>query len=418
MAPLIFISHASASRPLADAFRNLLVLGGLPAQQIFYTSGVDTTVPEWTEFNSALFTKVREATAFLSIIDSAYLQSGPCLMELGGATTLELPVFAVVVPGVSFEDVNRTLGTRQAWSLAPEKIGATLDRLQDFVQEKFNLTTSAATWSTAKTEVRRMLEDAASVAVIDASPEFEVRGASRTWSTFFDRLYEHASSSWSYSLNEDPRYWDGVVVGRRRLVSLVDGLDHLNISFTRAEDAVLPFVADRPPVVKPRQLHRSGEGDIHFAPAHHSLGAKFAFKILFRPSLSVGEVADVSFTIAFDRYKFACREDILMATQPLEGGSRDWDYNSRDVEFPTDELVLEAFIPMSLQASPIDVGVSRRGMPFESERAMLRRSGGFKVSREQRAGEEGWLVRVHRESPPLSTLYRIRWTPPHRSTES
>jgi hypothetical protein len=45
----IFISHASADRKLADLLRDMLVLGGIPRERIFYSSSRATGIPSGTD---------------------------------------------------------------------------------------------------------------------------------------------------------------------------------------------------------------------------------------------------------------------------------------------------------------------------------------------------------------------------------
>lgn len=412
--PRVFISHASASKVLADAIRDMLVVGGVPESMIFYSSSAATGVPDWSEFNSAIFGTLSSSRLVIALIDDAFLTSAPCLMELGGATTTEARVVGLVVPPVTFDVVNRRLGPRQTWSLQDDRVMETLDHVHDAVRATLGLELPSTSWARAKTDflaARASMSTTGTKDVAVASGDFLLHGAGRSWPTFYDRIYEIFGTEWTYAPGTEPGFWNGSNVARRRVTSLVDGMERMELAYTRGEDS-LAFGPDRVPSVTLLRSERAGNREVRILPAHNRSGARFAYNVSFNPPLERGETADVTTRVDIPNYQYAHRQQILRATESLVGRTRDWGDNNFTVTFPTERFIQSVFLPTELGAAPIGIAAKRGTLPFDDEQRTLVENRHFTCEQTVHESSPGWRLRCDRPVPPLRTNYSLKWMPP------
>ena len=106
--PLIFLSHAGRDKLLADAAKNLLVLGlNLRQSDVFYTSGVATGIPIGANSNVYMQDRLRGAKLVVSLLTPGFYESAYCMCELGYQQAIEgIDVYPIVCPPISTADLG------------------------------------------------------------------------------------------------------------------------------------------------------------------------------------------------------------------------------------------------------------------------------------------------------------------------
>lgn len=95
---LIFLSHSSSDKKLADQFKNLLVMGfDLRRSNIFYTSNNATGIPIGVDGNQYMQEQLKGAEIIISLITPSFYESAYCMCELGYQSHLkDVIVFPIV----------------------------------------------------------------------------------------------------------------------------------------------------------------------------------------------------------------------------------------------------------------------------------------------------------------------------------
>ena len=104
----VFISHASADKPIIDSFvDNVLVLGlGLRKEEIVYTSNEVYGVAPGDDISRYIKENIAEATVVLLMISSEYKQSEVCLNEMGAAWALDKSFISVLLPETGYDKLG------------------------------------------------------------------------------------------------------------------------------------------------------------------------------------------------------------------------------------------------------------------------------------------------------------------------
>jgi len=81
----VFISHATADKPLADAVQTLMETGvGLPHHEVFCASLEGLGIPEGThDFKEFIRIQMLECDTVVALISENYYSSAFCMCELG-----------------------------------------------------------------------------------------------------------------------------------------------------------------------------------------------------------------------------------------------------------------------------------------------------------------------------------------------
>ncbi len=138
----IFISHAVADQALAKMLVDFLKEAiGVPEPAIFCSSVKGHHIPLGEDFNAYIKQQLQNPKLVILLMTPAYMESSFCLMELGAAWARNAASLAVVVPPISYHEVTKTLGLKQAWDIT-DKPG-----LVDFRE----LIVGIATWKNEQT---------------------------------------------------------------------------------------------------------------------------------------------------------------------------------------------------------------------------------------------------------------------------
>jgi hypothetical protein len=149
----IFISHASADRELAGLLQRALVLGGVPPNQIFYSSERLTGIPAGQNVAEYIRQSLREAGLVIELLTPTFLTRPRCLMELGGAWVSGTPTFPIVVPPLTVQAARDAIGDVHLVSMSANESNRDLfSELQDRIHEDLTLNLSARQWGAAIAE--------------------------------------------------------------------------------------------------------------------------------------------------------------------------------------------------------------------------------------------------------------------------
>ncbi len=111
----VFISYTSKDKALVDALVDLLQTGaGISADDVFAFSLAGQGVPPNANFVDYIKKELQRCGAVLAVISPDYHKSAFCLRELGAAWVLSENLYPLVVPPLSFGDLDSILTASQA----------------------------------------------------------------------------------------------------------------------------------------------------------------------------------------------------------------------------------------------------------------------------------------------------------------
>src|SRR5580704_16581214 len=149
--PRIFISHASADKPLVDPFVTTIVQLGCEVSKdlIFYSSGEDTGVPWGSTLNSYIRSQMESVSLVVAIISPTFQTRPFCVAELGAAWSQVGKLFPIAVPGLEYTDMQGVLAGLSVRTLSDS---AALDELHDQVCNLLGTSPGAKTWGRHKSQ--------------------------------------------------------------------------------------------------------------------------------------------------------------------------------------------------------------------------------------------------------------------------
>lgn len=155
---VVFVSHASADNVLIDEFVDTILRNGcgLAPQEIFYSSGADTSVPDGQDLLEYVREQVGETGLVVTMLTPTFGTRPVCVAEMGAAWGSTGKLFPLLVPGMERTDLEGVLSTQLVEYMDNE--GA-LDRLHDKVVELSGRKVGSATWTRAKRKWHRRLNE-------------------------------------------------------------------------------------------------------------------------------------------------------------------------------------------------------------------------------------------------------------------
>lgn len=154
----IFLSHAFADKALADLLRDTLVLGGVLEDRIFYSSDRSSGIPSGQAVGSYLRQSLQNSGLVIELLSQTFLTRPMCLMELGGAWTLDTPTYPIVVPPLTRDEAIRQIGNIQMGMLGTDtEIGGIFDELHDRLAQDLSIQTKVTTWNRAIANFKQQL---------------------------------------------------------------------------------------------------------------------------------------------------------------------------------------------------------------------------------------------------------------------
>lgn len=131
----VFISHASKDDLVGREVINLLQLIGVKHQQIFYTSSAGYGIPLGKDWVETLRSEVSNEGVVISLLSKNYFSSQICLLEMGATWVLSKLHIPVLIPPLTFKDINDVINSTQGFQI--------LDRLR---------------WSSLKRELEKLFD--------------------------------------------------------------------------------------------------------------------------------------------------------------------------------------------------------------------------------------------------------------------
>jgi TIR domain len=193
----IFISHAADDLPLVEPLVDVIVqLGcGVPAEQIFYSSGSATGVPSGADLNSTLRQKVGQASLVVSVLTPAFQKRPYCIAEMGAAWARVGNLFPVRHPALGHDDLEGVLDGMIVRTLDDE---AALDELHERICVATGTSTTTRIWNSCK---KKWLSELPTYLAALPQPEdfpdnsstsLVVNGAVPHWGQVFDSFVDAA----------------------------------------------------------------------------------------------------------------------------------------------------------------------------------------------------------------------------------
>jgi hypothetical protein len=165
----IFLSHASADKRLADLLRDTLVLGGVAEGRIFYSSSRGTGIPSGEDVGAHLKRALRGAGLVIELLSETFLTRPRCLLELGGAWTLGIPTYPIVVPPLTREEAARQIGNVQMGVLSDDAgIEDIFSELHGRLAQDLGIQANLPAWNRAAAAFKQQLASRLTVAQSDA----------------------------------------------------------------------------------------------------------------------------------------------------------------------------------------------------------------------------------------------------------
>jgi hypothetical protein len=111
--PSIFISHASADKPIIDHFFDLVQTGcNIRLEDIFCTSIDGAGIETGSEFVDWIHRHIHFADLVILVVTPNYFASKFCVAEMGAAWALERNVFPMILPNMP-RDIGAVMIGRQ-----------------------------------------------------------------------------------------------------------------------------------------------------------------------------------------------------------------------------------------------------------------------------------------------------------------
>jgi uncharacterized protein DUF4062/TIR domain-containing protein len=148
----IFISHATADRPLVDNIIDFMVFAGVPENAIYYSAQRSTGTPTGMAFVEYVKRQLKDASLVIQVITETYLMQPFCLAELGAQWALDSRSFPIAVPPVTSIHVSGLLAGVQVSILSDE----TAQELYGVLTSELGFNLSSTLYDRA---YRRVLQD-------------------------------------------------------------------------------------------------------------------------------------------------------------------------------------------------------------------------------------------------------------------
>lgn len=112
----VFLSHAVEDQPIATSIVDILLCGGmeLSSSDIFYTSLHETGISPGADFMTVIKEQIQEPTIVLMLISQNYLIKPFCVAEAGACWAMSHNAIPILVPPVTYSEMEGVLRPRQA----------------------------------------------------------------------------------------------------------------------------------------------------------------------------------------------------------------------------------------------------------------------------------------------------------------
>jgi hypothetical protein len=234
--------------------------------------------------------------------------------------------------------------------------------------------------------------------------------------TDFDRTYELVEAEHLYSRSAMRPDTLDLAYTSRRIVrgNAPEGIRRIAQDFSRDSDIGLAFDDSNQPTVSLVEAARTGQGTARLLEPRKRYGPSYAQDVELVPPLNVDEILDLTLSASVPSYKFAYRDELLLATADTRLGPRTYDYSLRNVSYPTSLLMMRVFLPNELGAVPAGPRTGSATSFDQAATAALFRDGCYREWEDEVDGRPGVFMELKVPKPRLHGRYRVCWTLPAR----
>ncbi|TOH96971.1 hypothetical protein CGI69_24235 [Vibrio parahaemolyticus] len=153
----IFISHASKDADVVEEIIELLEAIGVESNQIFCTSFEGYGIDLGENFLDAIKTELSSDSMVLFLLSENFYKSPVCMCEMGAAWVLSKEHIPIVVPPLTYSDIQGVLPLTQGMLLTDS---LKLNSFKEKIEKTFNITNglSFSTWERKRDRVCSRLE--------------------------------------------------------------------------------------------------------------------------------------------------------------------------------------------------------------------------------------------------------------------
>lgn len=153
----IFISHASKDADVVEEIIELLEAIGVESNQIFCTSFEGYGIDLGENFLDAIKTELSSDSMVLFLLSENFYKSPVCMCEMGAAWVLSKEHIPIVVPPLTYSDIQGVLTLTQGMLLTDS---LKLNSFKEKIEKTFNITNglSFSTWERKRDRVCSRLE--------------------------------------------------------------------------------------------------------------------------------------------------------------------------------------------------------------------------------------------------------------------
>ncbi|EHU5194272.1 toll/interleukin-1 receptor domain-containing protein [Vibrio parahaemolyticus] len=153
----IFISHASKDADVVEEIIELLEAIGVESNQIFCTSFEGYGIDLGENFLDAIKTELSSDSMVLFLLSENFYKSPVCMCEMGAAWVLSKEHIPIVVPPLTYSDIQGVLPLIQGMLLTDS---LKLNSFKEKIEKTFNITNglSFSTWERKRDRVCSRLE--------------------------------------------------------------------------------------------------------------------------------------------------------------------------------------------------------------------------------------------------------------------
>ncbi|MGK9274423.1 hypothetical protein KXR83_25835 [Williamsia muralis] len=225
----------------------------------------------------------------------------------------------------------------------------------------------------------------------------------------YDRKYSVFASRWEYKPGVvDVNHWAARNIGQRKFVALKP-IQFFTWVTLRRSDQDIPL--DGAAVTR-LVTTRSGGGDCIRHP-FHSQTSSLQWRVEFDPPLRVGEEASLDYEIEIPQDRAATVAALRARPRAKHPPPGESEYAQMEPGYQMDNFVFEIVIPKVLGSSHHGMQVYRRDVLNRAEEQYLVDNDLHSVTSVTVNGEESWLLRIARSTPPIGLTYRHFWHLPN-----
>jgi hypothetical protein len=224
---------------------------------------------------------------------------------------------------------------------------------------------------------------------------------------YFGRRYKLMSSKWHFSVNDDLETLRGENESIRHVICTAGIVEDINVSIAPVASLLSFDPNDNYGIEIVEASYKNG--NVSATKPQRNEGKNFSFKIEFFPPLKPGNEACVRFRYVIPKYKVATTEYLKDCLLSSPYDLRDYEFTSTLITCPIEKYIYELSFSDECGIHPRRPEATWRGIPSVEELEKLQDDDSYSA-----INDDGWILRLERENPPVQTRYVFSWKPPKR----